>query len=479
VSGLAELRPARRGRAVTARAGGWRRPGTGAAVPGPRPWRALVLGCVALAALARLLPAAPTYDPWAWIIWGREIAHLDLDTLTGPSWKPLPVLFTTVFSVTGAHVAPALWLVVAQAGGLLAVAGAYRLGARLAGPAAGLIAAAALVLSDEFVLNWARGNSEGLLVALCLFAIERHLDRRWVSAFALGCAAGLLRPEVWPALALYGLWLGWKDPRRRGLVVAAGALVLALWLLPEWWGSGEPLRAASRAREPNPDSAAFAAFPFAETFRRSRDILMLPVLVGGGLAVLRAVLVRDRLRLALGGMATGLMVAVAAMTQAGFAGNLRYVALPAALVCVLAGAFWVELVRDAGRRLGVGAAVALALLAAAFGLAGVARSDAPGQLGRDLRQVRDEAWSNQGLQATVTQAGGAAAVRASCAPVYAPPFEVPAVAWSLGVHLEDVLTFASAPGTTVAPLGSPLARDPRFPRAVRGDRWAVARQCAA
>ena len=41
------------------------------------------------------------------------------------------------------------------------------------------------------------------------------------------------------------------------------------------------------------------------------------------------------------------MVAVAAMTQAGFAGNLRYVALPAALVCVLAGAGWVDLVRDA------------------------------------------------------------------------------------------------------------------------------------
>ena len=35
---------------------------------------------------------------------------------------------------------------------------------------------------------------------------------------------------------------------------------------------------------------------------------------------------------------TVLMIAVAGMTQAGFAGNLRYVALPAALVCVLAGA---------------------------------------------------------------------------------------------------------------------------------------------
>ena len=44
------------------------------------------------------------------------------------------------------------------------------------------------------------------------------------------------------------------------------------------------------------------------------------------------------------------------MTQAGFAGNLRYVALPAALVCVLAGAGWVDLVRDAAARCGPAAA---------------------------------------------------------------------------------------------------------------------------
>ena len=50
------------------------------------------------------------------------------------------------------------------------------------------------------------------------------------------------------------------------------------------------------------------------------------------------------------------------MTQAGFAGNLRYVALPAALVCVLAGAGWVWLVRAANARFGVIAAAALALV---------------------------------------------------------------------------------------------------------------------
>src|SRR3954470_7552884 len=98
-----------------------------AAAAPARPWRLLVLGCLALAALSLLLPSVPTYDPWAWIIWGREVAHLDLITKTGPSWKPLPVLFTTPFSLAGDDGAPLLWLTVARAGGILALAIAYPL----------------------------------------------------------------------------------------------------------------------------------------------------------------------------------------------------------------------------------------------------------------------------------------------------------------------------------------------------------------
>ena len=50
----------------------------------------------------------------------------------GPSWKPLPVVFTTPLSITGSA-APALWLIIARAGGLLAVAGAAVLATRLGG----------------------------------------------------------------------------------------------------------------------------------------------------------------------------------------------------------------------------------------------------------------------------------------------------------------------------------------------------------
>ena len=74
-----------------------RRPGRCGSSPGV---------CLVLAALSLFFYATPTYDPWAWILWGREIAHLDLLTEGGPSWKPLPVVFTTVFSLFGEDTAP-------------------------------------------------------------------------------------------------------------------------------------------------------------------------------------------------------------------------------------------------------------------------------------------------------------------------------------------------------------------------------------
>jgi hypothetical protein len=435
----------------------------------------LVAGCLVLAGLAHYLPAGPTYDPWAWISWGREITEWNLDTRTGPSWKPLPVLFTTPFALAGDKAAPELWLVVAQAGGLLAIAFTYRLAARLAGWPAGLIAAAGLVLADEFIRNFARGNSEGLLVALVLWAIERHLDGRRRDAFLLGFAAGLLRPELWPFLLAYGLWLMWTEPRTRVLVVGCGVLTVVAWIVPEYLGSGDFMRAASRAREPNPDSAAFADFPFAETFARAAGVLMAPLLLGAVIALVRAWAVRDRVRLTLGAVAGALLVAVAAMTQAGFAGNLRYVALPAALVCVLAGAGWVWLIKVANRRLGTVAACALALLIAGLS-AGPARDDV-GELDMAWQRIVAEA-DLYGTVPDAIEAGGGEAALKSCGSVYTGAFQTQAVAWYMHLHEMQTEIFAFPPGTTIAPTFSSLSRDPRFPTIAKTRKWVIGSSCA-
>src|SRR6185503_3697549 len=140
------------------------------------------------------------------------------------------------------------------------------------------------------------------------------------------------------------------------------------------------------------------------------------MLAGAAIALVRAWIDRDRLRLGLGAIALALMVAVALMTQAGFAGNLRYVALPAALICVLAGAGWVELVRDVGVRWGrkAGAATAVAAIAVCTPLV------APfwDMLTWDLDVVRNESGAYDRLGPMVEKAGGTDAMLA-CGPVYA------------------------------------------------------------
>lgn len=442
----------------------------------------LLLVCLALGALSLLTPSAPTYDPYSWIVWGREILELDLNTLEGPSWKPLPVILTTPFSLAGSDVAPQLWLVVARAGGLLALAMTFRLSSRLAGPAAGLIAATGLTLADEFVRNAMLGNSEPLLVGLVLLAIERHLDDRPTHAFALGTAAALMRPELWPFWGLYGLWLA-RDapPRRRAAIAAAGATVLTLWFVPEWIGSGNPLRAADRALEPNLDSAAFAERPALEVLRQASLILMIPILVGAGLALLatrRPSAARSAERtlvVALGAAAAALLLVVALMTEAGFAGNLRYVALPAALVCVLAGAGWAGLIRAvADTRAGRAGA---ALVAVAVAALSIGSFEAPRlALAEDLREAREEAILYDDLSNAIALVGGRRAID-RCGGIYTGRFEVPAVAWELHKHLEDVDVFAIPPGHAFAIRGIALSRDPRFPRVAASRRWGVGRNC--
>jgi hypothetical protein len=441
----------------------------------------LLLGCLAVGAASLLTVSAPTYDPWAWIIWGREIAHLDLVTDGGPSWKPLPVLFTTPFSLFGDDGAPQLWLVIARAGGVLAFAMAYRLGERLAGQWAGAIAALSLVFCDDFIRDFARGNSEGMLVAIVLWAVDRHLEGRRTQAFLLGFAAALLRPELWPLWGLYGLWLiyqAWDHgPPRREIAVVGGCAVgcLLLWFVPEYLGSGDWLRAASRAREANPGSATYAAAPFVEVFRRSAALLTAPVYAGGVIATVLAVFRRDHVRLALAAMATALMVAVAAMTQFGFAGNLRYVAVPAALVCVLAGAGWVDLVRLVRFRAGIAAAVAVAVaIAAAW--APFVNDDV-----NELRADRElTAWESDfygpNLKAVMAKAGGPERVK-SCGRVFAGPFQVPSVAWRLGLHLDEVNIFAFGPGTALSMGATHLSVDPRYPEVTKTRHWIVGSSC--
>jgi hypothetical protein len=396
-----------------------------------------IAACIGLGALSLLLPSEPSYDPWAWFVWSREIAHLELDTDGGPSWKPLPVLLLAFAAPLGDEVPVTLWIVLARAGALLGLVLAYRLAARFAGgpPAlravAGTTAAVALALTPDWFQFTAHASEAPLAVALMLWAVERHLDRRSGQALALLAVVCLMRPEVFPFLAVYAIWL-WRA--ERGLRRPVAALMVAIplaWLVPEWIGSGHPLDAGSQARSAPYWSLSRAERPWLRALERLHNHAGLAVELLAVVAIAGAVVRRQRAVLVLAATAAVEAALFVAMTQAGFSGNPRY-ALPAlAVLCVLAGAGAGKTAEAggalaarvlAGRR--PGNAVATGRLAAAARLSGaalaltlVAALAAPlveGRTGRlefEAREVGRRMDLQRDLARAVAAAGGADALR--------------------------------------------------------------------
>ena len=411
-------------------------------------------GCVGLAVLSLLIPATNGYDPWAWLVWGREAGRLGLDTTHGPSWKPLPVLVTTVLSPFGGA-APALWLVVARSAGLAAVVGCYRLAARLAGPLAGVVAGGLLVLTPDpdprFLRLVLEGHSAPATAALAVWAVERHLADRPGTALALATALALDRPEAWPLLGLYALW---ALARRRVPWWAVGpalAAVPVLWFGGDLWGSGDLWHGAGVAQV------------YADDPDRLRDSLVrvwevVPPPAWFAALVLLPAWTRERDRRV---EATAALAAVYAAVVVGMAAVLGYAAvgrflLPAAaLVCVLAGVGVARLADAVIPRLPARAVLLGVLLVVALpGL--VPRVTA---LDREVRRIGDRDRFEEQVERALDAAGGPGAVTA-CGRV-AIDEDSPArtsLAWMLDVPLgatrRDLL---DRPGVVFDRRGTPTA----------------------
>ena len=455
-----------------------------------RPGR-LAAASLALAAVSLLLPWALAFDPWSWLVWGREVTRLELDTAGGPSWKPLPVVATTILTLAGGA-APALWLVLARAGGLLAIAGAAALAGRLAGGVAAVAAAAAMALSDWWLLNTALGNSEGLLAAAAVWAVVAQLAGRHRIALALLLAAALLRPEAWPFLGGYALWL-WRTGREPlGLLAVTLLPVPLLWFGPDVLGAGGALGASSAARgTASPQSAVYADFPALEVLADFAELLTIPALLAAAAgAALGGTIAR---RLAAAGLAWVALVAV--MTQAGYAGNPRYNVAAAAVGCVLAGVGVAALARrvasggDATRReegavsggdttarrddrVDPDAARAAHRPSAALGwpfaaaLAAGVLAFTAGDLSDQVEELGDRADRRTDLDALVDRVGGASAISA-CAPARTNQPMKAMVAWRLDVSMEHLADRPRAPAAVLrAPPG--YEGEPAEPRVPAG-----------
>ena len=455
-----------------------------------RPGR-LAAASLALAAVSLLLPWALAFDPWSWLVWGREVTRLELDTAGGPSWKPLPVVATTILTLAGGA-APALWLVLARAGGLLAIAGAAALAGRLAGAVASVAAAAAMALSDWWLLNTALGNSEGLLAAAAVWAVVAQLAGRHRIALALLLAAALLRPEGWPFLGGYALWL-WRTGREPlGLLAVTLLPVPLLWFGPDVLGAGGALGASSAARgTASPQSAVYADFPALEVLADFAELLTIPALLAAAAgAALGGTIAR---RLAAAGLAWVALVAV--MTQAGYAGNPRYNVAAAAAGCVLAGVGVAALARrvasggDATRaeegavsggdttarrddRVDPDATRAARRPSAALGwpvaaaLAAGVLAFTAGDLSDQVEELGDRADRRTDLDALVDRVGGASAISA-CAPARTNQPMKAMVAWRLDVSMEHLADRPRAPAAVLrAPPG--YEGEPAEPRVPAG-----------
>ncbi len=157
-------------------------------------------------------------------------------------------------------------------------------------------------------------------------------------------------------------------------------------------------------------------------------------------------------------VAAALWVAeVALMTNDGFSGNIRYLVMPHALVCLAAGIGVGWLLRLAFGRLVAGVGVVAIVVGPRdrlrlreAGLRPRARRPSP----RSEYQAR---LSNQ-VPGLVARAGGAERLR-TCGDIYTGPFQVPVVAWNLHLHTTQVSsTPAIRPAVVFRALSVPGSR---------------------
>ena len=124
--------------------------------------------CLIGGAVSLRLPSTPNYDPWVWLIWGREIVHGQLSTTGGPTLKPLAMVFTTIVAPFGSA-APNMWVAIARAGVIAATTLAFLLTARLSlSGASALPRPAAVVVAGSCRTGGGRGRVP---------AAELHLRR--------------------------------------------------------------------------------------------------------------------------------------------------------------------------------------------------------------------------------------------------------------------------------------------------------------
>jgi hypothetical protein len=309
------------------------------------PWATVaVLIVAAAAAWVVLTGQRPAYDAYGWLDWGRQAAHLKLDTSAAPSWKPLTFLFTFPYALVLGRAALFVWMVTAAVGTFSAPVLAGRIAYRLSGAASGRRWAAlgGAVLAGLGILGiegwWHEvliSTSDPMVVALCLGAVDCALSRRAGWAWLLLVLATLGRPEALPAMVVYGVWAWRAVPSLRVRLVAGAAAIPLLWFgIPaltseSWFVAGKVLGDSTKPLVGN---------KLVDVLDEFVHLYELPMQIAALVAVGVAVALRLRTWLLVVAAAVSWLVVEIALAYHGWGVSPRYMFAPAALMVALVGA---------------------------------------------------------------------------------------------------------------------------------------------
>ena len=349
-----------------------------------------VVLCAAVAVGYVVYPAYPGYDPLYALIWGGELARLELpsiDAYRAPTAHPLTIALGALLSPLGRGAAQAL-IVINLACYAALIAGVYRLARVAISPLAGWAAALLLLSRLDFAFFAVRGYVDIPYLALVAWSAALLAQgRRGGLVWALLIAAGLLRPEGWVLLVLYAVYRGWYAGARERLRYAALALSAPIvWLAMDVAVTGRPLYSLTYTQASADDlghDIGLLEIP-GSLLQFLAQLTKPPIFLAGLIGLVLALRFAPRrmavpFALLLAGMAT-----YVATTVVGLSAISRYLAVSAlALLVFAAFAFCGFTLLDRGSRLRVGWAVGGAVVALT-GAVYTAVNLSPGYVGQTM-----------------------------------------------------------------------------------------------
>ena len=339
----------------------------------PSTWAKIAFAVLCLAALVGFLvvPTFPIYDSEYYLLWGREILHLQTPSFTAydaPTEHPLAVAFGTVVAIFG-NAALRIDVLCSIASFMVLAAGLYRLTRVAFTPIVGAVAVFLLLTRFNLAFLAIRGYVDITYLAAVVWAaaLEVERPRRGTPVFALLLVAELIRPDAWLLAGLYWLWcaprVDWPQRIRWAALIAVGPVV---WAGLDLAVTGNPLwslQATNNLAVALNRTVPLSGVP-ASTAKYLVGLIKGP-LVAGGIAgiLLSAWLVPKRMWMSLVVLLSGLLTFVV-IAGAGLSVIDRYLLLPAVMLlafCAFALTGWTMLRHGPARRIWALAATLLAV----------------------------------------------------------------------------------------------------------------------